>query len=100
MIDAPQPPHKSSGFTEDARELRGVAAPAATPEEGGGLEDEDGGWGVGGGGGGGGGGCISSIVLGSVQLCCTQTGNLGLNRKRSAIQYHLCHLLKVVFAQV
>lgn len=35
MIDASQPPHKSSGFTEDAHELRGVAAPAATPGRGG-----------------------------------------------------------------
>lgn len=33
MIDAPQPPHKSSGFTEDTRELRGVVAPAATLKE-------------------------------------------------------------------
>lgn len=46
MIDAPQPPHKSSGFTEDARELRGVAAPAATPEEGGGWRTRTGGVGL------------------------------------------------------
>lgn len=48
MIDAPQPAHKSSGFTEDARELRGVAAPAATQGEEGGGGAGGRGWGEGG----------------------------------------------------
>lgn len=39
---------------------------------------------------------VFCIVLGSVHLCCTPTGNLGLNRKESAIQYHRRHLLVVV----
>lgn len=96
MIDAPQPPHKSSGFTEDACKVRGVAAPAATLQERGEPEDSDGGRGRGRGRG----GCVSSLVSGSVLLCSKQTGNLGLNTKQSAIQCRLCHLLKVFFAQV
>lgn len=42
MIDVAQSPHKSSGFTEDARELRGAAASAATLEERGGWRIEEG----------------------------------------------------------
>lgn len=41
-------------------------------------------------------GYVFCIVLWSVHLCCTPTGNLGLNRKESAIQYHRRHLLVVV----
>lgn len=40
-------------------------------------------------------GYVFCIVLGSVHLCCTPRGNLGLNRKESAIQYHRRHLLVV-----
>lgn len=41
-------------------------------------------------------GYVFCIVLGSVHLRRTPTGNLGQNRKGSAIQYHRRHLLVVV----